>query len=481
MNQEIRKYLIDQCVKGRPIFYEDVAEKLNLNLELAQDRLILSTTLGEISAFEHDKSRPLISSIAIYKTANDHGNGFYNLCEELGLGDSSKLKRDFFGFTQIEESKKYWQDKFHYEQFYELDILNYSDTQNPFFNKEEIDFFNSWANKAYDKTNIDHVSSKNYLLDTVWSKTKFWSNEVIKKLEKYEVSNKRTWSKRGSLEGKTVSVFKPYTWAKIYKKGDRNKNIFFTIGIDTEQNALVYKLDYYYENDSTLSKEQKELCEKHIPKSLRWNEILAEELTDWNWESLINHTVDFIANNSHHYDQLVNLVWGDNNPKEVFKNSISLKDFPSGGFSDLPELNPKFKGRDIDFVRENQENKELGDSGEELVKEYEKDKLRQKGMSAFADKVEIVEDGKGYDVLSFDENGSEIYIEVKTTRGNEKSYFHFSINEKLFSEKYADSYFLYRLYNYDDEKNNADYFIIKNPSEELLFQPTDFKVYLKRK
>lgn len=121
MNIEIRKYLIDQCRIGKPIFYEDIAKKLSLNLSLNSDRAKLSKTLGEISSFEYKNNRPLISSIAIYKTANDHGNGFYNLCEDLGIGKSSKLKEEFYGFTQLEESKKFWEQEQNFAQFYNLE------------------------------------------------------------------------------------------------------------------------------------------------------------------------------------------------------------------------------------------------------------------------------------------------------------------------------------------------------------------------
>lgn len=163
MNTEIRKYLIDQCRLGIPIFYEDIGKKLNLNLNSENDRNILSSTLGEISAFEHENGRPLTSSIAIYKTANDHGNGFYNLCEDLGIGKSAKLKQEFYGFTQIELSKNYWNTEYNFQQFYNLNITIYSESQNPFLNKQEIDFFKAWANKIYDKENIDnYIMQKNF-------------------------------------------------------------------------------------------------------------------------------------------------------------------------------------------------------------------------------------------------------------------------------------------------------------------------------
>lgn len=56
-----------------------------------------------------------------------------------------------------------------------------------------------------------------------------------------------------------------------------------------------------------------------------------------------------------------------------------------------------------------------------------------------------------------------------------------TINEKLFAEKHKDNYVIYRLYNYDKEKNTADFFEIINTEEELLFQPTEFKVYTKER
>ena len=108
MNQEIRKFLIDQCVLGEPVFYEDIAKKLKLDLALDKDRNILSRTLGDISAYEYANERPLISAITIYKTENDHGPGFYKLCEELGIGKASVLRRKLYGFTAMENSKNFW-------------------------------------------------------------------------------------------------------------------------------------------------------------------------------------------------------------------------------------------------------------------------------------------------------------------------------------------------------------------------------------
>lgn len=394
MNQTIRKFLIDQCVASRPVHYEVIGNMLNLNLALDFDRTILSNALGEISTFEFQNGRPLLSSIAIYKQTNDHGFGFYSLCEELKIGKAKELKERLYGFTQMEDCKKYWNNKFNYDNFYELSIPVYDDTNSPpFFTSTEIDFFKRWYNKIYDPDNSDHVKAKNYLLDTVWDKTRFWSNEIIQRLPEYETSNKRMWAKRDWANGERVSVFKPYTWARIYKKGDKIKDIFFTVGVDPENDSFVYKLDYFRESETQLTPVQKELCEKHIPSELKWNEIPLDEVKDYDWEKLIQTIVEFISKNSRHYDQIVSLVWGHQEPKEVFQNSLTLRKYPEGGLFKLPTPNPTFKGNKTDFIKKNLENKELGDSGEELVKELEIKVLLERGMSNYSNKVKFAEDG----------------------------------------------------------------------------------------
>ena len=347
-------------------------------------------------------------------------------------------------------------------------------TKQSFFNAQEVEFLQKWANKKYEKNNEIHVNASRTLLETVWKKTQFWSDEAVKTLDDYEVSNPRIWSKPG-YKG---SYFKDYAWARIFKSGDKQKDIFFTVGASASKEALFYKLDYHHAKDSKLTKEQQELCDKYIPDDLKWNEIPKNEIANWDWDSLIKKTVQFITENSHHYDQIIKLVFEDQKPELVFKNNLTKRGFP-----DSPpvraERNPSFKGVDVDFEGQTRENKKLGDSGENLVKQYEENKLRQARLLSLADKVEIVKDGRGFDILSYDENGAEIHIEVKTTCGNEKTPFLISRNEVMFFKKYPENYRIYRLYNYDKKNNYADFFIIEKPSEQLDFEATVFEARIK--
>ena len=82
---------------------------------------------------------------------------------------------------------------------------------------------------------------------------------------------------------------------------------------------------------------------------------------------------------------------------------------------------------------------------------YEKKRLSAAGREDLAKKVKWVaqkDDSKGYDILSFDEDGNELFIEVKTTNRGEKTPFYLSTNELAFSEKNASKYRLYRVYDF---------------------------------
>lgn len=109
-------------------------------------------------------------------------------------------------------------------------------------------------------------------------------------------------------------------------------------------------------------------------------------------------------------------------------------------------LNPNldFTPRSTNYIQNNIENKRIGDLGELWIVELERKKLENTGKIKLAQKVRHISkeegDGHGYDIQSFDENGNEIFIEVKTTKGALNSTFFITRNElersKIDSNKY---------------------------------------------
>lgn len=109
----------------------------------------------------------------------------------------------------------------------------------------------------------------------------------------------------------------------------------------------------------------------------------------------------------------------------------------------------------IDYLAREQHNRALGKAGEEFVIQFERERLRAAGRNALASKVEHVAltrgDGLGFDVLSFDDDGDERFIEVKTTSFSALTPFYLTSSELEFSGENVDAYHLYRVYAFRND------------------------------
>jgi hypothetical protein len=141
-----------------------------------------------------------------------------------------------------------------------------------------------------------------------------------------------------------------------------------------------------------------------------------------------------------------------------------------------------FRGRMVNFIQNGIENKRLGDLGELWVMKYEIEKLQKANKHNLIAKIKHIAkdegDGTGFDIQSFDVAGNIIFIEVKTTKGDKNSSFFISRNELERSKIEKDNYYLYRLYNYEEQKDIANLLIIKGELTSLCEFPTVYKVNL---
>ncbi len=138
----------------------------------------------------------------------------------------------------------------------------------------------------------------------------------------------------------------------------------------------------------------------------------------------------------------------------------------------------RFIARKVDWEKVRDRNNEIGDQGEEFIKEFEIDRLidalsidRTKATENVQHLSRLQGDGLGYDISSINDDGSPRYIEVKTTSGDFNQPFYMSKNEKNFFEEYEDSAFIYRVYNFNRETRRGDVKII---SQNELFSDFNF-------
>lgn len=157
------------------------------------------------------------------------------------------------------------------------------------------------------------------------------------------------------------------------------------------------------------------------------------------------------------------------NPVSINTKEVSNKD------NDID-----FTPRNTNHIQNNIENKRSGDLGEIWVVKQEKLKLENAQKPNLAKQIKHIAqdkgDGLGYDILSFDEDGTQIYIEVKTTKGNANSTFYITRNELEKSKIEKENYRLYRVYNYGTENNKAELLILKGDLSNLCKFPLIYKV-----
>ena len=158
--------------------------------------------------------------------------------------------------------------------------------------------------------------------------------------------------------------------------------------------------------------------------------------------------------------------------------------------SNPPEISNKPKvtkktiiGRKIDFIEKARKDQKTGILGEILVVSYEKDYLKKHNRDDLAEKVRWVSkeaDGYGYDVLSYDLDGNEKYIEVKTTKLDKNQPFDISANELRTSYELKNQYWIYRVYSIEN-KPPMFYKIQGIVSDHFDLEPASFKAYNKDK
>jgi hypothetical protein len=169
----------------------------------------------------------------------------------------------------------------------------------------------------------------------------------------------------------------------------------------------------------------------------------------------------------------------NNEVGEVFIQEVNVetKDLAS---IQVTISNIGFTPSTTNHIQNNIENKRLGNLGELFVMEYEKKQLTNLNLPNLAARVShdaaTIGDGLGYDILSFDANGNEKYIEVKTTRGNTNTVFYITRTEMERSKIEKENFYLYRVYNFNDETLQGDIQIIRGDISGLCVEPVNYKV-----
>lgn len=105
-----------------------------------------------------------------------------------------------------------------------------------------------------------------------------------------------------------------------------------------------------------------------------------------------------------------------------------------------------------DYLDLEARNQLLGSMGEDFILQYERARLAKDGLPYLAETIEQVSKTlgptAGYDIRSYETDGSERLIEVKTTRYSKGTPFYLTQHELETSMQNRERYFLYRVFDF---------------------------------
>ncbi len=221
-----------------------------------------------------------------------------------------------------------------------------------------------------------------------------------------------------------------------YKKSDHRKELLKTI------QRSAGSVEYKHQNISAV------LLELGMPYISGY-----KPAKNYQRKMLPDIILDYLVSNPH-----VSAVMKTDAESEAAVPSVeNILDFmvtppdPRDVEDETPEYTNRPMGK-INYLAREASNVSLGAAGEKFVINYERARLIHAGKDSLSDRIEQVSvtkgDGEGYDVRSFNKNGSDRFIEAKTTRYGIHTPFFITKNEVTFSSNHRRNYYLYRVFNF---------------------------------
>jgi hypothetical protein len=215
-------------------------------------------------------------------------------------------------------------------------------------------------------------------------------------------------------------------------------------------------IEFKHQNISAILIELGQPYVKGYAPRYNYQQLLKDVVIDWLYDNL------WIENEFEQFAE-----------KDVLREDVSdfddlLTDAPKLGDLKLASPANTKSPIKINYLEREQRNSKLGEAGELLVLNYEKWSLVHQGKEALADQVRWIAkeegDGAGFDILSKNKNGTDKYIEVKTTKLGKDTPFFFTENELVVSQKHPEKYHLFRLFDFE---NKARMFTVAGSLNEV--------------
>lgn len=369
----------------------------------------------------------------------------YNLLIFQGLGYYEKLQLDSNKNSEVAKNfllYSWYAKKENFDTFCEL--------------LEDVTYFDKLEMRFYRQRFTEFLAKEfiGYAEDVREVKTKFNALKIQNSNLENRINHHITYSENRLYDARNYSPA-TYTYTRVKTenpvpkpKKKPNRNISKSIKNIIAPKPTKINKENFKNFVPVISKKTNTIISQVNPKE----EIISQE-------SLSKTVLENIVSNVFETIKEV-----DNNTV-LTSNNLLLQDIDKIEKKSIRKRTRTFIGKKVDYQAQNQRAKDIGYKGELLVLQYEKNILANILPAYLVNKIShtsaLEGDGKGYDIFSYNIEGKPKYIEVKTTTGDLETPFDLTINEIEFMKLHTDNYCLYRVYNYNEETNKGELYVLQ--------------------
>jgi len=176
----------------------------------------------------------------------------------------------------------------------------------PFFTAEGLRFFQNRieTDQRYRKGSDQDIAAAERIKQDVYQKLNYWAELTVGRLGLvFDFIPDNHWNQSG--------YFKKFAWARVFFRDQGDRNVYFSLSVDSRTGNLIIKFDCSRMRDKLTETEVRQIDECIAAAGAQPIIIPVDKLGSYDWSSLVDLTRDYIEKHQTTLRNLYQIVLGE--------------------------------------------------------------------------------------------------------------------------------------------------------------------------